>query len=71
MTALEQLALQIASLKSQIGAMQAQLLVMEQAVANMQVNESAGACPHAEVENRGTFGAPDLRCVACGASVEA
>jgi hypothetical protein len=28
-------------------------------------------CPHFETENLGTFGAPDVRCKACGEPVNA
>lgn len=71
MTGLDLLALQVAALKSQIGSMQVQLLAMEQAIENMQVNAAASGCPHEETEDRGTFGAPDIRCVACDAQVAA
>jgi hypothetical protein len=63
------LALQVAALKSQIGSMQAQVLTIEQAIDALQINDAAGECPHTETENRGTFGAPDIRCVACGVAV--
>jgi hypothetical protein len=71
MTGLDLLALQVAALKNQIGAMQAQLLAMDQAIENMQANAEPIGCQHEETENRGTFGVPDIRCTACDAQVAA
>lgn len=32
--------------------------------------EAVAICPHLETVNHGTFGAPDVRCLRCGARVD-
>jgi hypothetical protein len=59
-------------LRSQLLALRTQIdaaLAVIDTVSPSPPPESVGQCPHLEVENVGTFGAPEYRCTLCKASV--
>lgn len=63
---------QCASIRAQIGSLQAQLVGLEQAVIMAfaePVQPAPQMCSHPDVEEVGTFGAPEQRCTVCGQSV--
>jgi hypothetical protein len=55
-------------LKAQLLALRAQADAML-AVIDSVASQDPPACPHLDVENTGTFGAPEYRCTMCKASV--
>lgn len=64
----------LAGMRSQVGALQAQIVALEAVVsrepeAPVEPPAPAG-CQHGQVENQGTFGMPELRCLECGATVD-
>lgn len=63
-------------LESQVIALRASVDAMHAAIMAAKGETPAAVderqmCPHGETENVGTFGAPDIRCKACGEQVAA
>ncbi len=57
-----------ASMRAQIGSLQAQLVSQEHAIEaafGEPEPQAPQTCQHIETEAVGTFGAPETRCVAC------
>lgn len=57
---------QVIALRASVDAMYAAIQTAKGADA---APNDAPGCPHPETENVGTFGAPELQCKTCGATV--
>lgn len=58
---------EFAAIRAQV----ASLAALLDALADGQITDESKSCPHAELENEGTFGAPVWRCQHCGQIVPA